>query len=181
MLTKQAHAAVAGCVNPGDRVIDATVGNGHDCLFLAQCVAPSGRVLGFDVQPAALQATAQRLQAAGLSEIVELTQLGHEQMAQRVRDDWVGQVSAVMFNLGYLPGSDKSVVTRATTTLPALDQGLGLLRHGGLLSLMVYHGHPGAAQEAAAIEHWVARLGAHFRVTRHKSAGPTLLLVRANV
>jgi len=133
--------------------------------------------MGFDIQQAALQTTAQRLRAAGVSEIVELRHLGHEQMALQVPNEWVGQVAAVMFNLGYLPGSDKSVVTHAATTLPGLDQALRLLRRGGLLSLLVYHGHPGADQEAAAIARWVARLGAHCQVTRHESAGPTLFLI----
>jgi len=178
-LTTLAQAAVAGCVNPGDCVIDATVGNGHDTLFLAQRVAPQGRVIGFDVQQSALQACAQRLQAAGMDAIVQLHHHGHEHLARWVPDEWFGQVAAVMFNLGYLPGSDKSVITRAETTLPALDQGLGLLRRNGLISLMVYRGHPGADQEVAAIERWMAHLSANYQITRHDSDGPTLFLISA--
>lgn len=38
----------------GDTVIDATAGNGHDTVFLAQLVGRQGRVWAFDVQSSAL-------------------------------------------------------------------------------------------------------------------------------
>ena len=35
-------------VQPGDTVIDATMGNGHDTLMLCEAVGPEGRVYAFD-------------------------------------------------------------------------------------------------------------------------------------
>lgn len=35
-------------VQPGDTVVDATLGNGHDTLMLCELVGETGRVIGFD-------------------------------------------------------------------------------------------------------------------------------------
>jgi hypothetical protein len=49
----------------------------------------------------------------------------------------------VAFNLGYLPGGDKTIITKPETTLIALEAAKGILMAGGLISLVVYVGHPG--------------------------------------
>lgn len=43
-------AVCAQVLRPGDVAVDATAGNGHDTLFLAQAVGPSGTVYAIDVQ-----------------------------------------------------------------------------------------------------------------------------------
>ncbi len=176
-LTTLAQQAVAAVLGPGGLAVDATVGNGHDTLFLARRVAPRGRVFGFDIQPAALAGARRRLAAAGLEGAVELALCGHERMAERLPGAWHGRVAAVMFNLGYLPGADKSLVTRPDTTLAALDQAVALLRPGGVLSLMLYRGHAGAPREVAAVEDWLSRLDRGLRLASHDSPGPVLHLI----
>lgn len=59
-------------IRPGDRVVDATCGNGQDTLLLAELVGEEGRVWGFDIQEEALARTRERLVAAGLDGRVEL-------------------------------------------------------------------------------------------------------------
>ena len=176
-LTKLAQQAVAGVLRSGDLAIDATVGNGHDTLFLARRVAPGGRVIAFDVQRPALDRARDRLCAAGVEALTELLECGHEQMAHQVPPGWAGQVAAVMFNLGYLPGGDKTLITAAATTVAALDQAAALLRVGGLISLLVYRGHSGARGEIEAVAAWLDRLGVDFRISRHASPGPLLYLI----
>jgi predicted methyltransferase len=176
-LTALARESVAAVLESGALAIDATVGNGHDTLFLAARVAPRGRIAGFDIQPQALDTTRARLEHAGLADRVTLYPCGHQFMLDRIPRDWHGQVSAVMFNLGYLPGADKRLVTRTVTTLPALRQALAVLRSGGLLSVMVYRGHAGADEEACAVAEWVSGLDAHYLVVRHASPGPLLYLI----
>ena len=176
-LTGVAQQALSGKVHAGDLAIDATVGNGHDLLFLAQQVGAQGQVVGFDVQAAALQKARARIAEAGLADKVSLRLCGHEHMVAALPADWPGQVAAVMFNLGYLPGSDRSLVTRAETTVLALSQALFVLRAGGLISLLAYRGHPGGAAEVAAVDAWLAQRGDQCRVVRHDSPGPTLYLV----
>lgn len=151
---KIAHRFVAPLLGEGAVAVDATVGNGHDTLFLARNVGFSGKVYGFDIQAEALAKTEERLHEAGLSQPVTLVNAGHERMADYV----TGSVDVIMFNLGYLPGSDHRTVTKASTTTSAIAAGLELLRPGGLMSIVVYTGHPGAAEEHSAVELTVSRL-----------------------
>lgn len=143
-----AHRVVADNVRPGDVVVDATLGNGHDTLFLARCVGNSGKVYGFDVQQDAINATHGRLAGAGVAEqVYQLHLEGHENMADYVPEE----VQAVMFNLGYLPGGDKRRITQLVTTLLALQRALELLSPGGVVTVMCYPGHEGGEAESEAV------------------------------
>jgi predicted methyltransferase len=156
---------------PGDVVVDATVGNGGDTIFLAGLVGGEGRVFGFDAQAGAIISTTGRLREAGLESRVVLFHSGHEEMARRVPREWHGHVAAVMFNLGYLPRGAKEVVTRPETTIAALEASLTLLRAGGILSIAVYTGHPGGEEEGAEVESWLRSLpGDLFGASVYRSA-----------
>jgi hypothetical protein len=85
---------------------------------------------------------------------VHLHTLGHERIGELV----AGPVDAVMFNLGYLPSGDKSVITLPSSTLPALETAAKLLGGGGILTTVVYPGHEGGAEEAAAVVRWFQNL-----------------------
>jgi hypothetical protein len=79
-------------------------------------------------------------------------------MKEHVPEACHGRVGAIMFNLGYLPGSDHSTITVPETTLPALNAAVDLLRPGGLTTIVLYTGHEGGDREAAAVEQWAAEL-----------------------
>lgn len=66
----------------------------------------------------------------------------------------VGEVKAVMFNLGYLPRSDKTIITSPKTTLPALQAAFSLLAPGGLISIVIYSAHQGGLIESDAVLSW---------------------------
>lgn len=153
-LTERVHARLAAHLGAGDRVVDATAGNGHDTLFLARQVGARGQVWAFDVQAPALAATRERLQAAGLTDRVRLIHAGHQSMARHLPPAALGQLRAVMFNLGYLPGGDHALTTRPETTLAALQAAWDALAPGGVISLMIYRGHPGGAAEFEAVANW---------------------------
>ena len=154
----------------GDQAIDATVGNGHDTLFLAEKVGPSGRVFGFDIQAEAIGATQARLDASSLADRVILFQACHSTLS----DCFEGEIRAAMFNLGYLPGGDKTLVTRTATTLTAVAAALSRLMPGGLMTVMVYPGHPGGDDEAEQVESWAAGLDSeNFAVEIHRWKGRT--------
>ena len=173
-LTALTHELLADVIQPGELAIDATVGNGHDTLFLAQQVGADGQVQGFDIQQTALDSARQRLQEAGAATQVQLHLQGHQHMQQRVPGDWAGKVAAITFNLGYLPGSDKQAITCAEHTLAALDQSLALLRVGGVLSILAYRGHSGGQQEADAVTAWCERHADQLDHRVHESPGPVL-------
>lgn len=141
-------------VEPGDRVADATCGNGHDTLFLAHLVGPGGKVWAFDLQEQALANTRLLLEEAGCLGQTELVAAGHERLAEFVSEP----LKAALFNLGYLPGGDRSFTTRPEQTLAALDQAAHLLLPGGIITACIYTGHPGGAIEGEAVEQWAAGL-----------------------
>jgi tRNA G37 N-methylase Trm5 len=188
-LDAEAHEAVRRMVRPGDFVVDATAGNGHDTVFLAGLVGPAGRVLAFDVQEEAVAATRDRCARSGYAARVRLIRQGHEQIARHV-DEWLGfypGVAAGMFNLGFLPGSDKSVITRAETTLAACRALLPYLTAGGLISLHAYTGHQGGERETEALVEWAGRLPWRtwrvLRISQHNKPenGEQLVLIRRRV
>ena len=154
----RAHTLAVGAVRPGGVAVDATVGNGHDTVVLARAVGEDGRVFGFDVQAEALRATRSRLNGQGLADRVGLFEAGHETMEVHVPPPVHGRVDAVTFNLGYLPGSDSGLTTTPSTTRPALDAAVRLLRPGGVVTVVVYTGHEGGREEAAAVDAWAADL-----------------------
>ena len=138
-----AREVILQTVRPGDTVVDATMGNGHDTLMLCEAVGSGGRVYAFDVQAQAVEETAKRLREQGVADRAELIHAGHEQMADYVKEP----VRAVMFNLGWLPGGDHGVTTRWETTRRAVESALELLQPMGVLVICAYPGHAEGERE----------------------------------
>jgi len=174
--TARAHREIDAVVREGDIAIDATAGNGHDTVFLARLVGEAGKVVAFDLQEQAIVSTRDRLAAASLLERVQLVHGSHGTIAEQVAAE---SVAAVMFNLGYLPGGDHAVITRTEETLRALEGALGVLRPGGILTIVCYPGHEGGDEESAAVMAWGEKHGAEvFRRGDTLKPAPFLLVVR---
>ncbi|MGE5545025.1 MAG: class I SAM-dependent methyltransferase [Bacillota bacterium] len=140
------HLCVKRVVKPGDTVIDATCGNGHDTLFLAQLVT-EGRVLAFDISPLAIANTAARLEQHGLAHRVEIFQEDFRNLRNHVSSP----VAAIMFNLGYLPGGPRETATTAECSRQAIQAAVTLLQPGGVMTIVCYPGHEGGAEEAREV------------------------------
>ncbi|MFD0895321.1 class I SAM-dependent methyltransferase [Luteolibacter ambystomatis] len=167
--TELAHRLLEDVLKPGDHVIDATCGNGHDTLFLARCVGDAGRVLAFDVQEAAIHSAKQLLQSKGVDARVAFHCESHAYLAQHTAP---ASIAAVMFNLGYLPGADHSIITRSSETLLALEAAAHVLRPGGWLCVVCYPGHEGGDDEAAEVGRWMEALApVGWRVARYGMLG----------
>jgi len=154
-----AQGFIGEILRPGDIAVDATAGNGNDTLFLARAVGQTGKVYSFDIQEEALVKTHSRLQEAGLAERVTLLTGGHEHMEKFIAGN---SCRGIMFNLGYLPGGSKEIKTLPQTTLQGTEQALKLLSPGGRLTMVVYRGHPGAIEEAEALDNFISSLDARF-------------------
>jgi len=150
-LTERAQGAVHAALRPGDLAIDATAGNGHDTLFLARAVGREGRVWAFDLQDSAMAATRRRLDAEGIG-TVRLVAGDHVRLLAELSREAKDRAGAIMFNLGYLPGGDKSVTTSAASTRAALPLALKLLRPGGVMTILAYPGHAAGAEESAVVD-----------------------------
>ncbi len=157
---QEAHDWLVQVVRDGDTVVDATMGNGHDTVFLAQLVGETGMVAAFDIQPDAVERTRERLESAGLLNRCRLFPEGHETLGVHL-DELMpekGTIRAVVFNLGWLPGGNHLVGTRADTTLMAAEQALARLDPEGLLLMVVYYGGKSGFEERDAVLEWVSSL-----------------------
>ncbi|WP_262173562.1 class I SAM-dependent methyltransferase [Saccharococcus sp. Marseille-Q5394] len=144
---------ISETVLPGETVVDATAGNGNDTLFLAELVGEEGRVFAFDIQQAALEATANRLD--NLNDRVSLILDSHANVDTYVKKP----IGGAMFNLGYLPYSeDLSIITKPDSTIEAVDKLLGMLKKGGIITISVYDGHEGGKEERDALLDYVKSL-----------------------
>lgn len=157
------HKLIEQAVKPGDMVIDATCGRGNDTLFLAQLVGPQGKVYAFDIQGKAIKSTRELLARHNCLEQVVLINDNHAHMASYIE----GRPRACMFNLGYLPGGDHNIVTRADDIQPALAACTEFLVEGGVISLVCYPGHSGGQEEMESIENYLIKLPQQlFEVTK---------------
>lgn len=154
-ITNWCHQAIKEVVKPGDFCMDATAGNGHDTEFLCQLVGDTGKVLAFDIQEAAIEATSRRLFEKGLEQIGSVILESHINMGLYAAPE---SVSCIVFNFGYLPGGDHSLCTHADTSILAIEGGLKLLKKDGLMSLCIYSGGDTGFEERDAILDYLKNL-----------------------
>jgi len=134
-------------VQEGDIVIDATVGNGHDTTFLAELIGETGHVYGYDIQDQAIQNTVERLEKASLQKRVTLFHQSHEKVKETIPQTDHGKIKGAIFNLGYLPGGNKEIVTVPQSTISAIEQIHDMMAPEGILVVVIYHGHEGGEIE----------------------------------
>ncbi len=168
---------------PGAYAIDATCGNGHDTLFLAQLAlsGKGGKVVGLDIQKEAIEQTSQRLKEGLSNEAllkIELHKCCHSEIDQKCP----AEADFIVYNLGYLPGTDKELTTQSQTTLISLAKSLNLLKKGGYLSITCYPGHLEGHKEAQDVLNWAKNLNSTYIVTEHhwlnrSEKAPFLLLI----
>lgn len=155
---KRAHAYWKEILEPGDIAIDATCGNGHDTLFLSELGA---RVIAYDIQKEALDAARQKVNAT----------FRHQSHARFEETE----AALIVYNLGYLPGGDKSLTTRVETTLKSVEHALKIATKA--ISITCYPGHPEGAREEEALLNFLKdctwNVCHHRWITRPKA--PSLL------
>lgn len=159
MLTRRLWKRV---VQKGDALVDATCGNGHDTLAMLKMVADksiSGHVYAMDIQKTALKNTMSLLDISlnpDEKKIVEVFATCHSKMEEVIPRDI--SVRLVAFNLGYLPGGDKTLITKSETTILGLKAAQRILAPGGLISIVVYVGHPGGMDEFERVQAFASGL-----------------------
>jgi predicted methyltransferase len=136
----------------GDTVVDATLGNGHDALFIASIIGSEGKVVGFDIQKEAVIKSSKKMEEAGFTNYIFYNE-SHDKI-----DEYVDQARAIIYNLGYLPGGSKEVTTKSDTTLDSIKKSLKILKKPGMISIMFYTGHPGGTEEKDTVLSYVKEL-----------------------
>ena len=141
----------------GDVAVDFTMGNGYDTEFLSRTVGEHGHVYAFDIQKAAVESTQARLESVDCPKNYTLIHDSHH----RVKDYVKTPIKAGMFNLGWLPGGDKSITTLRETTLPAIEAAIDLLDRDAILNVAVYPGHEEGDAEGKMICEYLAGISRH--------------------
>jgi hypothetical protein len=149
--------------------VDATLGNGYDSDFLNSIFE---EVYAFEIQKSAVDNYAMK------NTKVKLIHDSHEFLMKYVNKE----IDCIMYNLGFLPGGDKTITTNYETTLSSLRQGLELIRSGGLITVALYSGHPQGEEEALQVLKFVSDLPKNtFGVLQHsflnRNNAPSLLVI----
>ena len=166
-------------VQKGDVVIDATMGNGYDTIYLGNLVGENGKVYAFDVQEEAIKSTKKKVERENMTDRVELILDGHQNLDKYVKEE----VSCVVFNLGYLPRAKHVVITKPDTTLEAIKKSLKLLKPNGIISIAAYIGHEGGLEEKNYICEYLDNLNQnefnvlHMQFTNQINNPPQLILI----
>lgn len=165
-----AHRYLANYLKSEFTAVDATCGNGNDTLFLAKRCK---KVIGFDIQSQAIENTKKR--CSGFNNI-ELHQISHAQMKEVIHK----QVDCVIFNFGYLPKADPSIITQPESSLTAVKAAWDLLKKDGILVLCCYVGHPGGQEETDVLLQWINDIHAHEELAyrQDRPASPILKILK---
>lgn len=176
-------------LKPGDCVVDATSGNGHDTLFLANIVLNPqtadnpGTVVAIDNQQLALN-NSQKLLKDHLSDF----QMEHVFFYNQCHSSFPSilqkeSVTLFVYNLGYLPGGNKNLTTAAPTTLQSLKSAVSLIAPGGAISITCYPGHEAGKPEEEIVLNFAVSLDpltwscCHHRWVNRRNA-PSLFLIQ---
>jgi len=214
-LTKLSHDIISAYFKdkPIFCAVDATVGNGHDTLFLAQNMAKCGIVYGFDVQKQAVESCLNLLRDSGKDSNAMIFLDGHQNMSKRVGTDFMrricngqfkgvesyenlerqigrdkilneadfsknlenrtitGIVDCIVFNLGWLPKSDKSIITKSETTIEALSQSLSLMNQDAIMNVLSYRAHEGGREEFESVENFFALHESRISLEKYFDSG----------
>lgn len=147
-VTERAQKLATEILRPGDIAVDGTAGKGRDTACLAQAVGPAGHVHAFDIQPEAIASTRNLLGLAGLGDRASLHLRSHAELPDVLTPAQRGKLGVAIFNLGYLPGGDASIITQPASTDRAIRSAYDNLRPGGRLICVAYTGHPGGPEES---------------------------------
>lgn len=165
-------------IKHNDLVIDATIGNGNDSLFISKLIA-NGYLYGFDIQAKALDNTDKLLKENNISNY-QLFKVGHEHMLETL-PLFKNKVSAIIFNLGYLPNGNKEITTTYKTTLKGINDAYQLLNNKGLLLIIIYPGHPKGLEESVKLKEALKTYNPKYIYNTDKELAPYLIKIKKSV
>lgn len=148
------HQYMDRFIKTGDICLDATIGNGNDIYKIAKLVGDSGKVYGFDIQKKAIENTSKLLEEENLIGRAQIIEDSHANIDRYIKD----KLNFVVYNLGYLPKADKSIITNAETTIESLTKSLRLMGRNSLMLITTYTGHLGGKEEDYAVNKFLSFL-----------------------
>lgn len=141
-------------LHEGVTAADFTMGNGHDTLYLSRAVGETGKVYAFDIQRQALESTEKLLIESDAPRNWTLILDSHANLLEHISEP----LRVGVFNLGWLPGAEKTITTRRESTLTAVQGAISLLDHDGILLVAVYPGHEEGRLEGEMLDEYFSTL-----------------------
>jgi len=174
------HMLIKGSYGDKETVhfVDATCGNGFDTLFLCKVAGQSGKVVAFDIQEQAVERTTALLESNLDSKNYNIIKDSHENINKHLSE----KIDAALFNLGYLPFSDKKITTHPETTVNAIINLLPMLKDDGRIYITTYISHD-TGQEIKEIYQFLMSLDKseynviHIRIINKENFPPELFIV----
>lgn len=165
-----AHEVLRQYVKDDSVVIDMTCGNGHDTKFIT--TLPAKKILSFDIQEQALN----KAKTLNDDDRIEFILDSHENVS-----DYIDEFDVAIFNLGYLPGSDKTITTTKDTTISAISNLISIGGDSFLIIIVVYPGHEEGRIESLAINDFLDNLS-DFEISKYqlinKDTAPYVFIVK---
>ncbi|MGM8365146.1 class I SAM-dependent methyltransferase [Virgibacillus sp. W0181] len=177
------HYLLETAINKGEIAIDGTCGNGNDTLQLAEIVGKKGHIYGFDIQSQAIQNTQTLIKKHGWDNVTYIHD-SHANVVDYLVENHITSVGGAIFNLGFLPKGDKSIVTKGDSTIAAIDGILAYLKTNGIIVLVVYHGHEGGKHEKECVLKHVVSLDQkrynvlQYRFINQKNNPPFIIAIQ---
>lgn len=161
-------------------LIDATCGNGKDTLFLADKLDNDGKLYAFDIQEKAIKNTKSIIEENNYNIQIDYINDGHENIDNYVDEE----IDGIIYNLGFLPGSDKDIKTKKDTTIESLKKSLDFLVEGGLIVVVIYSEHEGGREEKEAVLNFSEKLDykkynvLHYHFINQKKTPPEVIAIK---
>lgn len=145
------HLILQKYIKKGDVVVDATLGNGYDALYIAGLLGEQGMIIGFDIQESSILSSQLLFNKERVQSKYAFICANHASMIEELHAISIHRIQCAVFNLGYLPHGDKSIITQPDSTIKALESVLSILEIGGCITVVVYSGHQGAEAEKESV------------------------------
>lgn len=139
------HKYLSSLINKDDICVDMTAGNGFDTLFLAD---KAKHVYAFDISVQAIHNTKEKVKDFNN---VTLIHDDHSNIDNYINED----IKLFIFNLGYLPNGDKTIITQKDNTLIAFKKAYDLLINNGYIVITFYIGHKGGKDEYYLLDDYI--------------------------
>src|SRR5690606_6711046 len=110
--------------------------------------------------------------------------LENHQNIKEILKDYVGKISLVNFNLGYLPGGKKEIATNYKSTIKAISESLELLNNKGIILVTVYPGHEEGLKEKIELEKYIQKLNdyqVNYYYNTDYQKAPYLIEIKKNL
>lgn len=183
-ITEMVHFLIKGSYKGKENLnfLDLTCGNGYDTIFLSNIAGARGNVTALDIQDAATEKTKKLLKEKSKFNNYTIIKDSHEFIEKYIR----GKIDAVVYNLGYLPNSNKEVFTKPETTIRSLKSLLPYLKDSGRIYITAYVTHD-KGYEINKISDYLTSLNnkeynvIHINVLNKDKTPPELFIIEKNI